>query len=116
MAWTWESTFHCIQTAAAGVAALAGVPVVAGWLVHVTPFSVHAALLRTTSSVRPETGDLLERRSVAPVTEQPAGTVGKENCASARVFRLGLFDVTLRTESVPLLADGAACSTQESAL
>ena len=59
MACTWESTFHCIQPAAAGVAAVAGVPAVAGWLVHVTPFSVHAAVLRTASSVRPEIGDLL---------------------------------------------------------
>ena len=43
IAWTWLVTVHEIQALAATVDAVAGVPVVPGWLVQVTPVSVYAA-------------------------------------------------------------------------
>ena len=111
---TWELTSHVIHPALPGVVALTAAPVVVGWLFQFTPGSVQVELACRTSIVRGPTGDLLYRRSVAPVTLQPLGTVGRVNSTTARVLELPDLPVTLRTLSPPLLLVGDPWFTQES--
>lgn len=93
-------TFHVIVPEPDGVAAVTAVPVVAGWLVHVTPPSVQAALTRRAWIVRPPTGDPLCTRSSAPTIWQPAGTAGSAKRTRPRECS-PLLARTLSTESDP---------------
>ena len=97
---------------------VAALPVVAGWLFQVTPVSVQLALGETwkASIVLPVVAEDAFSFSVASVTEQPVGLVGRLNATSARPLRLVLRQRTVIVVAVPLLVVALVWSTQLSRL
>ena len=89
-------------------------PVVAGWLFHRTPLSVHEVASWTACRVRPPAAAEAFNRSFASVTRQPAGTAGSAKCTSARRLACALLRTT-NVGSAPWVAAGASCPTQLSA-
>src|SRR5688572_15672753 len=79
-------------------------PVVAGWLLQVTPISVHDPVTRSAWMVRPLLGLSFHILNVADWTTQPVGTVPIGNRTTERRFPPD-FDITLRLESEPLFSD-----------
>src|ERR687895_48747 len=113
MARTWPVTSHSRWPVPAFVAVAE--PVVVGWLFQVIPDSVQPPASRRTSIVRSDRAEPAYRRSVAESTAQPEGAAGCAKRTAARRLFTGPFDMTLSTESLPLLSDVEAWSNQASA-
>src|SRR5918999_1414461 len=113
MARTWPVTSHSRWPVPAFVAVAE--PVVGGWLLQVIPDSVHPPASRRTSIVRSDRAEPAYRRSVADSTAQPEGAAGCAKRTAARRLLTGPLDMTLSTESLPLLSDVEAWSNQASA-
>src|ERR671918_493507 len=113
MARTWAVASHSREPVPALVALAA--PVVGGWFPHVIPDSVQPPASRRTSIVRSDRAEPAYRRSVADSTAQPEGAAGCAKRTAARRLLTGPFDMTLSTESLPLLSDVEAWSNQASA-
>ena len=90
-------------------------PAVGGWLLHVMPDSVQPPASRSASIVRPVRAEPAYRRRVADSTKQPEGAAGCAKRTAARRLFTGPLDITLSTESLPLLSDVEAWSNQASA-
>src|ERR687896_2343564 len=113
MARTWPVTSHSRWPVPALVAVAE--PVVVGWLFQVIPDSVQPPASRRTSIVRSDRAEPAYRRSVAEATAQPEGAAGCAKRTAARRLFTGPLDMTLSTESLPLLSDVEAWSNQASA-
>src|ERR687896_1649964 len=113
MARTWPVTSHSRWPVPAFVAVAE--PVVGGWLLQVIPDSVQPPAIRRTSIVRSDRAEPAYRRSVADSTAQPEGAAGCAKRTAARRLLTGPLDMTLSTESPPLLSDVEAWSNQASA-
>src|SRR5919106_659433 len=113
MARTWAVASHSREPVPALVALAA--PVVGGWFPHVIPDSVQPPASRRTSIVRSDRAEPAYRRSVADSTAQPEGATGCAKRTAARRLFTGPLDMTLSTESLPLLSDVEAWSYQASA-
>src|SRR5687767_617333 len=87
-----------------------------GWLLQAMVFSAQASASCQASSVRPIAAEPAYRRRVADWTTQPTGMFGNWNRTRLRTLLLGPLDITLRTESKPLLLNGLLSSIQASAL
>ena len=79
------------------------------------PGSVQPPASRSTSIVRPDRAEPAYRRRVADATAQPEGAAGCAKRTAARRLFTGPLDMTLSTESLPLLSDVDAWSNQASA-
>src|SRR5918999_5918419 len=113
MARTWPVTSHSRWPVPAFVAVAE--PVVGGWLLQVIPDSVQPPASRRTSIVRSDRAEPAYRRSVADSTAQPEGAAGCAKRTAARRLLTGPLDMTLSTESLPLLSAVEAWSNHASA-
>ncbi len=90
-------------------------PTAGGCVFQVMPDSVQPPASRRTSIVRPDRAEPAYRRRVADATAQPEGAAGCAKRTAARRLFTGPLDMTLSTESLPLLSDVEAWSNQASA-